>query len=187
VTRWSAVHADIASPLLRLTPCTPAKVVGGALFLIANRFPAARTPHCPLLACPVAVWSLGATLYCCAFGYSPFECTRTEDGKLRLADCSHVRVLGPVYFPVGHNYSHAFCDLILWMLTKDPEARPGIDEVIARLEAMAVGAGGSGGSRGVSSGVEGAGAAAARPSSGMGGASNVPSAGTGERHGGVVL
>jgi serine/threonine kinase 16 len=83
-----------------------------------------------------AVWSLGATLFCLAFGYSPFECARTDDGKLRVAECSHVRVLGPVLFPVGHNYSHAFCDLILWMLNKDMDARPSIDDVAARLDAM---------------------------------------------------
>ena len=39
-----------------------------------------------------AVWSLGATLYCLAFGYSPFESIRTEGGRLKLADPSHLKV-----------------------------------------------------------------------------------------------
>jgi serine/threonine kinase 16 len=48
------------------------------------------------------VWALGCTLFAAAFGFSPFESVRSDDGRLRLADPTHVRVLGGVHFPTRH-------------------------------------------------------------------------------------
>lgn len=93
------------------------------------------------------VWSLGCSLYALAFGCSPFECVRGEDGKLRYSAPSHVRVLGAVVFPVGHGYSHAFVELISRMTTLDAAARVKLPEVITRIEGM-LGVSGSSGSSG---------------------------------------
>jgi len=78
------------------------------------------------------VWSLGATLYALAFGYSPFESTRGEDGQLRLAEASHLRTLAPLVFPLHHAFSEGFCAFVAWMLTKDAAARPAIEAVLER-------------------------------------------------------
>jgi serine/threonine kinase 16 len=78
------------------------------------------------------VWSLGATLYALAFGYSPFESTRGEDGRLRLAEASHLRTLAPLVFPLHHAFSEGFCAFVAWMLTKDAAARPAIEAVLER-------------------------------------------------------
>jgi serine/threonine kinase 16 len=76
------------------------------------------------------IWSLGATVFALAFGYSPFESERTERGTLRLADCSHLRVLGAVQFPTARShFSAAFADLLLWMLRPDPAQRPSAAQV----------------------------------------------------------
>lgn len=45
------------------------------------------------------VWSLGCTLYALLFGYSPFECEFGEDGRPKVVDVSHVRILSDVKFP----------------------------------------------------------------------------------------
>jgi serine/threonine kinase 16 len=82
------------------------------------------------------VWSLGATLYALAFGYSPFESTRGEDGQLRLAEASHLRTLAPLVFPTHHAFSEGFCAFVAWMLTKDAAARPAIEAVLERAHAL---------------------------------------------------
>ena len=69
------------------------------------------------------VFALGCTMYACAFGYSPFESTRSDDGRLRNADPSHNRVLNDVSFPAKHPFSKPFCDLILKCIEKDPKRR----------------------------------------------------------------
>lgn len=88
----------------------------------------------------VDTWSLGCTLYACAFGYSPFECVRGEDGKLRLIDTTHVRVLGPLHFPAKHLLSKPFCDLIQRMCEKDPVKRIPLHDAIAIMDSMVRGA-----------------------------------------------
>jgi len=69
------------------------------------------------------IWSLGCTLYAMAFGYSPYESVRTEDGRLRLCEPTHVRILAPLQFPQYHNYSNQFITLIKQMLEPIPNKR----------------------------------------------------------------
>jgi serine/threonine kinase 16 len=69
------------------------------------------------------IFAVGCTLYACAFGYSPFESTRSDNGRLKVADPSHNRVLNDVYFPARHSFSQPFCDFILKCLEKDPKKR----------------------------------------------------------------
>lgn len=80
------------------------------------------------------VWSLGCSMYACAFGLSPFESSRGEDGKLKLAECSHLRTLAEITFPVEPCTSPEFVELIKWMLVRDPELRPSVEEVLARIK-----------------------------------------------------
>ena len=81
-------------------------------------------------------FSLGATLFACAFGLSPFECTRGDDGRLRVAEPSHLRSLSPVVFPAPHAFSAAFCELVLRMLEKEPRARIPLALACAELERL---------------------------------------------------
>lgn len=91
------------------------------------------------------VWSLGCILFCMAFGYSPFESARGADGRLYICEPSHLRVLGRPEFPVGHNMSKDFCELIVLMLAQDPHKRPDIHELIVQAARLFEG----GGRRGV--------------------------------------
>ena len=54
-----------------------------------------------IYSCFRAVWSLGSTAYCLAFGFSPNESFRGEDGRLRIAEPSQLRALGTVMFPTA--------------------------------------------------------------------------------------
>ena len=81
-------------------------------------------------------FSLGATLFACAFGLSPFESSRGDDGRLRVAEPSHLRTLGPVAFPSPHAFSAAFCALVLRMLEKEAKARPPLGAVVIELERL---------------------------------------------------
>lgn len=85
------------------------------------------------------MWSLGATLFAFVYGYSPFECEFTPTGEARVVECTHLRVIGPVPFPHDATRgSPAFRELLKWMLTQDPSARPTVDDVLARLRGMGV-------------------------------------------------
>jgi len=95
------------------------------------------------------VWSLGATLFCAAFGFSPAECVRdAATGGLRLVPPSHVRTLGGPAFPDAHPYGRATVALLTDCLALDPAARPGVEDVARRAQAIADalegGAGGAG-------------------------------------------
>jgi len=85
------------------------------------------------------VFSLGATLYAMAFVYSPFECT-FQDDEQRVVDCSYLRVIGGAQYPSKCEYSKEFIALIEWMLTVDPQKRPTVVDVIARVQGMLGGA-----------------------------------------------
>jgi serine/threonine kinase 16 len=76
----------------------------------------------------VDTWGLGCTLYCIAFGRSPFE--TPKEGVLRLAILN-----GKYSTPPGNRnkdcvYSDGFMDLIAHMLSVDINQRPHVEEVI---------------------------------------------------------
>jgi serine/threonine kinase 16 len=81
-------------------------------------------------------WSLGCSLYASVCGFSPFESVRAEDGRLRLVDPTHVRVLGPLAFPSHPAPSPGLASLLTAMLDKDPRARLSLDEAAARMEGL---------------------------------------------------
>lgn len=85
---------------------------------------------------PVDAFALGCTLFACAFGLSPFESTRGSDGRLRVTDPSHTRVLNDVQFPSVHPFSHAFCELLLALCGREPAHRPTMQEVQSRVDGM---------------------------------------------------
>ena len=74
-----------------------------------------------------------------AFVYSPFECT-FQDDEQRVVDCSYLRVIGGAQYPSKCEYSKEFIALIEWMLTVDPQKRPTVVDVIARVQGMLGGA-----------------------------------------------
>lgn len=86
----------------------------------------------------VDVWSLGCTLYCLAFGHSPFE--TPSEGVLKLGIIN-----GRFQFPHGNRndfgcvYSQGFCDLISYMLNCDHKLRPTMKQVSERLRTVARG------------------------------------------------
>ncbi|KAI8096776.1 kinase-like domain-containing protein [Halteromyces radiatus] len=82
----------------------------------------------------VDIWSLGCTLYCMAYGQSPFEAGMNEQGgSIALAVLN-----GQFRFPsdpeLDQLYSQAVKDLISHMLVADPTARPDIHRVIDILK-----------------------------------------------------
>lgn len=80
----------------------------------------------------VDTWGLGCTMYCIAFGRSPFETPR--EGVLRLAILN-----GKYSLPAGNRnkdcvYSDEFVELIEHMLRVDITERPYVEEVIRTCE-----------------------------------------------------
>lgn len=159
--------------------------------------PTLLLPLCPLSprslppSPPPAVWSLGGTLYAMAFGYSPFESVRGEDGKLRIAEPSHTRALAAIAFPSPHCFSPAFCELILWLTQQDADKRPTAQEALLRVRSMRAGQGvgalslqpvlHAGATRGAAGPGGAVGGAAAEGGDGGGGSSSNRGAGSGLR------
>ena len=93
----------------------------------------------------VDVWSLGCTLFAMLFGASPSEAefitSGSNLGKLRVVECSQLKVIGPVPkpppgSPVADWYSPGTFALIDSMLTQDRQQRPELPQIIARIEQL---------------------------------------------------
>ena len=79
----------------------------------------------------VDIWSLGATLYAVAYGYSPFETPQQAGSSVMMAVLNRA-----LKFPnPDPHYSQSFRDLIDGLLVVDPAQRPDIVQVIERVEA----------------------------------------------------
>jgi serine/threonine kinase 16 len=96
----------------------------------------------------VDVWSLGCTLFAILYGASPFECefTRNRRGStnkapIRIVDCSQLRVLGNIPKPQPNTavekwYSPQVLELIDFILEKDRNKRPTLQQVQVRVKAL---------------------------------------------------
>jgi len=92
------------------------------------------TPHPCILDGRVDIWGLGATMYCLAFGTSPFESSAEGIKKLAILN-------GRYSYPSGRRmrdciFSEAFTCLIDSMLHIDITKRPFADEVEERCLAL---------------------------------------------------
>ncbi len=92
------------------------------------------TPYPSTLDERVDIWGLGCTLFCFAFGRSPFETAR--EGVLKLAILN-----GKFTIPAGQrmrdqNFSTGFVKLIQRMLELDPTRRPFASDVISQCERL---------------------------------------------------
>ena len=89
----------------------------------------------------VDVWSLGCLLFGMMYGSSPFEVEFRRDGTVRIVECTHLRVLGPVPTPppgteAAGRYSKEIGDAVKWMLNQSRLERPTIDQVSRRVDEL---------------------------------------------------
>jgi serine/threonine kinase 16 len=82
----------------------------------------------------VDIWGLGCSLYCLAFGHSPFESTR--EGVLRLAILNGRFSYPPHYRHRDCQFSEAFVGLVSDMLQLAPRDRPSAADVAERCQRM---------------------------------------------------
>mmetsp|Transcript_29318 Transcript_29318/g.38548 ORF Transcript_29318/g.38548 Transcript_29318/m.38548 type:complete len:481 (+) Transcript_29318:196-1638(+) len=82
----------------------------------------------------VDVWSLGCTLYCMAFGHSPFETPR--EGVMKLGIINARFSFPPGNQHKGISFSNAFCQFISSMLKANPRKRPNIKAVIEQTSLL---------------------------------------------------
>eukprot|EP00742_Colponemidia_sp_Colp-10_P004679 GILJ01004990.1.p1 GENE.GILJ01004990.1~~GILJ01004990.1.p1 ORF type:complete len:335 (+),score=32.31 GILJ01004990.1:123-1127(+) len=73
------------------------------------------------------IWSLGCTLYALGSDRSPFESAMGYGGSMMIAVMS-----GNIPFEKDYPFSTAYREMVLWLLNKNAQQRPFIDEVIAR-------------------------------------------------------
>eukprot|EP01038_Epipyxis_sp_PR26KG_P013272 gene13272-17783_t len=80
------------------------------------------------------VWAMGCLLYAWWFGYSPFECEFHGD-YIRVVECSPLRILGniPRRSHINHD-DQIILELVDWILVKDFNNRPFINDIISRLD-----------------------------------------------------
>jgi serine/threonine kinase 16 len=90
----------------------------------------------------VDVWALGCLLFALMFGYSPFEVEfgdsggGREGGRPRVVECTFLRVIGKVPWPARHGYSEGLVQMVVWILEQEPRKRPGVGEVLGRVEGL---------------------------------------------------
>jgi len=81
----------------------------------------------------VDMWALGCTLYCLAFGHSPFESSR--EGILRLAILNvKWQIPSNNCSAIGEKYSEATISLIRDLLSASPDDRPPAEVIIQRID-----------------------------------------------------
>lgn len=71
----------------------------------------------------IDIWALGITFYVLAFEYFPFKGPTVREIQNNIC-------FRKLQFPKNHTYSKSFKDLISKCLTKDPEARASISEIL---------------------------------------------------------
>lgn len=82
------------------------------------------------------VWALGCLLFAMMYGYSPFECEFRSDGKARVAECTHLRVLSAVPEPPSMSADQQMhMNIVKFILDPDCEKRPYVGNVIDRCTA----------------------------------------------------
>lgn len=75
------------------------------------------------------IWSLGCLLYCCCFGYSPFEKLEHDEG----ANLGVAIAQGRYIIPESHEkYSPELLSIIKDCLQLEPEKRPSIQAILER-------------------------------------------------------
>lgn len=72
------------------------------------------------------IWSLGCLIYCCCFGFSPFEKLELDQG----ANLSVAISQGKYSIPQNHQYSLDLIDIIQKCLNLNCDERPSVDEII---------------------------------------------------------
>ncbi|MCH0629695.1 protein kinase [Kocuria palustris] len=72
------------------------------------------------------IWSLGCLLYCCCFGFSPFEKLELEQG----ANLNIAIARGKYQVPLNHDYLPELIDIIKLCLQMEPTQRPKILQLL---------------------------------------------------------
>lgn len=82
------------------------------------------------------VWALGCLLFASWHGYSPYECTFTDD-RPRVVECSHSRVLNSIPVLQKPSKEDAIVhDMCSWILQHDMLHRPHNSDLISRVESL---------------------------------------------------
>jgi hypothetical protein len=82
---------------------------------------------------------MGCLLFAWWYGYSPFECEFTENGTVRVVECSHLRVLSRVPqcpHDVATYEDRLIGELVDYILVRDLKERPFLTEVIYRVRTV---------------------------------------------------